>query len=116
MKKIYIGNMSFGTTEDALENLFSKFGEVVSVTIKRDSFSELSKGFGFVEMTDDDAAMRAVSALNGKEVDGRKVRVGEAVEKSAQNTQNRRKFFEKKTNKASSFKKEKRNDDNSNEF
>ncbi len=116
MKKIYIGNMSFSTTEERLTELFSKFGEVSSVTIKKDPFSEMSKGFGFVEMEDELAVSNAISALNGKEVDGRKVRVSEAVEKSVQNTQNRRKFFDKKTNKASNFKKARPDSDNSNEF
>ena len=103
MKKIYIGNMSFSTTEERLLELFSKFGEVSSVTIKKDQFSELSKGFGFVEMADDNAAIDAVSSLNGKEIDGR-------------NVQDRRRFFEKKKNMASNFKKGRNDFDNSNEF
>lgn len=104
MKKIYIGNLSFNTTEEKISEIFSKFGEINSVTILRDSFSGLSKGFGFVEM-EDDSAMIAISSVNGKEIDGRKVRVSEAVEKSAQNQVNRKKFFDKKTNRASNFKK-----------
>lgn len=116
MKKIYIGNMSFSTTEERLLELFSKFGEVSSVTIKKDQFSELSKGFGFVEMADESAALEAVAALNGKEVDGRKVRVSEAVEKSERNVQDRCKFFAKKKNMASNFKKAGKDSDNSNEF
>ena len=116
MKKIYIGNMSFSTTEERLLELFSKFGEVSSVTIKKDQFSELSKGFGFVEMADDNAAIDAVSSLNGKEIDGRKVRVSEAVERAERNVQDRRRFFEKKKNMASNFKKGRNDSDNSNEF
>lgn len=105
MKKIYIGNLSFNTTEEKIREAFSKFGEVLSVTIIKDQFTEISKGFGFVEMEDDSNAENAILSLNGKELDKRKVRVSEAVEKSEQTTQNRRKFFEKKSNKASGFKK-----------
>ena len=81
MKKIYVGNLSFSTTEDRLSEIFGAFGEVSSVRIVKDKFTELSKGFGFVEMTDDAQAETAVSKLHGKEVDGRKIRVNEAREK-----------------------------------
>ena len=74
-KKIYAGNLNYATTEETLENLFSKFGQVISSTIIRDSATNLSKGFGFIEMEDDNAAKSAVASLSQREVDGRRVRV-----------------------------------------
>lgn len=80
-KKIYIGNLSYTTKEDSLSNYFSSYGEVLSSVIIKDKFTEQSKGFGFVEMADDSAADRAIAELNGREIDGRKVRVNFAEEK-----------------------------------
>lgn len=80
-KKIYVGNLSYSTTEETLRNQFSQFGEVEAVTIIMDKMTNRSKGFGFVEMTDDDAAREAISTLNQKDIDGRKVRVNEAEER-----------------------------------
>lgn len=85
-KKIYIGNLSYSTTEDTLRNQFSQFGQVESVSIIMDKFTNKSKGFGFVEMTDEKEADDAIATLNQKEIDGRKVRVSVAEErKSRQN-------------------------------
>ena len=75
---IYIGNMSFDTTEDQLLEAFQAFGEVTSVNIIKDNYSGKSKGFGFVEMASKDDAMKAISELNGKEIQGRTVTVNEA--------------------------------------
>ena len=61
---------------------------------------------------EDDSALVAISSINGKEIDGRKVRVSEAVDKSTQNQANRKKFFDKKTNRASNFKKVQKENDN----
>ncbi len=80
-KKIYIGNLSYSTSEDTLKNQFSQFGEVLSVSIIKDSATNKSKGFGFVEMTDDVAAENAISTLNQIEIDNRRVRVSEAQDK-----------------------------------
>ena len=80
-KKIYVGNLSYSTTEETLRNQFSQFGEVVSVAIIMDKMTNRSKGFGFVEMAEDGAAVEAISTLNQKEIDGRKVRVNEAEER-----------------------------------
>ncbi|MBQ0003908.1 MAG: RNA-binding protein [Treponema sp.] len=80
-KKIYVGNLSYSTTEETLRNQFSQFGEVVSVAIIMDKMTNRSKGFGFVEMAEDGAAAEAISTLNQKEIDGRKVRVNEAEER-----------------------------------
>lgn len=80
-KKIYIGNLSYSTSEDTLKNQFSQFGEVLFVSIIKDSATNKSKGFGFVEMTDDVAAENAISTLNQIEIDNRRVRVSEAQDK-----------------------------------
>ena len=73
--------MNYATTEETLKNLFSQYGEVVSVTIIKDKFTEQSKGFGFVEMADDEASNTAIATLNGKELEGRRIRVSIAEEK-----------------------------------
>ncbi|MBO4508646.1 MAG: RNA-binding protein [Spirochaetaceae bacterium] len=80
-QKIYVGNMNYATTEETLKNLFSQYGEVVSATVIKDKFTEQSKGFGFVEMSDGEAANTAIATLNGKELDGRRIRVNVAEEK-----------------------------------
>lgn len=80
-KKIYVGNLSYGTTDDGLRNLFASYGEVDSVSIITDRDSGRSKGFGFVEMREEADAKNAISALDGYEMDGRRLRVNEANEK-----------------------------------
>jgi len=80
-KKIYVGNLSYGTTEASLTTAFSQFGEVVSASIISDRYSGQSKGFGFVEMADEQAADAAVGALNNSDLDGRRLRVNEAIDK-----------------------------------
>jgi RNA recognition motif-containing protein len=80
-KKLYVGNLSYNTTEDGLRNLFSGFGTVVSTKIIFDRDNGNSKGFGFVEMETDEEANAAVAGTNGKELDGRQIRVNEAMEK-----------------------------------
>lgn len=80
-KKIYVGNLSFNTVDETLKNLFSKFGEVESVNIITDKATGASKGFGFVELSDDSDADGAIRSLNQKEVDGRKIRVNFAEDK-----------------------------------
>ena len=78
---IYVGNLSYQTTEDDLTAAFSPHGEVTSVAIIRDKFSNQSKGFGFVEMSRADAS-RAIQNLNGKALGGRPLRVNEAQERT----------------------------------
>ena len=80
-KKIYVGNMSYNTSEDTLRQLFAQYGEVVSVNVITDRYTGRAKGFGFVEMASDDAARAAMGALNGREVDGRQLKVNEANDK-----------------------------------
>ena len=75
---IYIGNMSFETTEDQLRQAFEGYGEVSTVNIIADKYSGESKGFGFVEMSIKSEAISAISGLNGQELDGRTLNVNEA--------------------------------------
>lgn len=77
-KKLYVGNLSYDTTEEQLSELFQKEGEVVSATLITDKFSGRSRGFGFVEMSNDDQANAAIEKLNGTEIGGRKLVVNEA--------------------------------------
>ena len=76
-KKIYVGNLAFQTSENDLNDLFAPFGEVESVKIITDRDTGRSKVFGFVEMSDD-SAEKAISQLNGKEMNGRALTVNEA--------------------------------------
>ncbi|WP_407396686.1 RNA-binding protein [Treponema sp.] len=80
-KRIYIGNLSYTTTEDRLTELFSEYGEVISATIIKDRDTSQSKGFGFVELSDESDCDGAIAKIGGKEVDGRRVRVNYAEEK-----------------------------------
>ena len=75
--KLYVGNLSYTTTDATLNELFSPFGQVESARVITDRDSGTSKGFGFVEMSNSDAA-KAMGALNGREIDGRAIRVNEA--------------------------------------
>jgi len=83
-KKIYVGNLSFNTTEAGLSNLFQQHGKTISVKIISDRDTGRSKGFGFVEMDTEEAARSAISALNGYSLDGRQLKVNESVEKPRQ--------------------------------
>jgi RNA recognition motif-containing protein len=75
---IYIGNLSFDTTEDQLGRAFEAYGEVTSVNIITDKYSGKPRGFAFVEMSAKDEATDAISDLNGQELDGRTLNVNEA--------------------------------------
>jgi len=75
---IYVGNLSFDTRENDLRTAFEEFGAVESVKIVMDRYTDRSKGFGFVEMTVEDEAKKAISELNGKELQGRALKVNEA--------------------------------------
>ncbi len=77
-KKIYVGNLPFSATNDALSELFSKFGSVDSAKIVMDRDTGRSKGFGFVEMSTDDQAAAAIDKLNGSDMGGRNLVVNEA--------------------------------------
>ena len=75
---IYVGNLSWSMTDDDLMNLFTEHGSVTSAKILKDKMNGRSKGFGFVEMEDDEAAKAAIAALNETEVQGRKLIVNES--------------------------------------
>ena len=76
--KLYVGNLSYNVTEERLQQHFAQYGSVVSARIITDKFSGRSKGFGFVEMSSDQEAEKAISALNGTDFDGRNIVVSEA--------------------------------------
>jgi len=78
VKKLYVGNMSYDTTEDTLHALFASVGEVESINIITDPRSGRSKGFGFVEMATEEEAQAAISQLNGTTLDDRQINVAEA--------------------------------------
>jgi RNA recognition motif-containing protein len=76
--QIYVGNMSYGTTEESLRNLFSGFGDVENVKIITDRETGRAKGFGFITMSNDAQANKAIEELNDKEFEGRNLKVNEA--------------------------------------
>jgi RNA recognition motif-containing protein len=78
MKNLFVGNLTFDTTEEALRDLFSPFGEVQQVRIVTDRDTGKSRGFGFVEMAQDEDAAKAIAALSGKEFGGRALTINEA--------------------------------------
>lgn len=75
---IYIGNLSFNSKEDDVRRVFATYGQVSSVAIIKDKETGKSRGFGFVEMPNDEEGRTAITALNGKELDGRTLTVNEA--------------------------------------
>ena len=77
-KKLYVGGLPYSTTEDALKEYFAQAGSVDTATIIIDKMSGRSKGFGFVEMSSDEEAQKAVEQFNGVEFEGRKITVNEA--------------------------------------
>ena len=77
-KRLYVGNLSYNTTEGALRSLFAEYGEIESVSMITDRDTGRPKGFAFVEMATEQAANAAISALNGKSVDDREIKVNEA--------------------------------------
>jgi RNA recognition motif-containing protein len=77
-KKLYVGNLSYGTTDDSLREHFAPAGTVESAMVIIDKMSGRSKGFGFVEMSSDEEATKAVEMFNGQEFDGRELTVNEA--------------------------------------
>ena len=77
-KNIYVGNLPFSTTDDELNDLFSPFGTISSARVIRDKFTDRSRGFGFVEMENDEEAEKAIAELDGKNVGERVLKIQEA--------------------------------------
>ena len=75
---IFVGNLPFGMTDDELHELFAKFGEITRATVIKDRVTGKSRGFGFVEMMDDEMARAAIEGLNGSDMQGRALTVNEA--------------------------------------
>ena len=80
MTKLYVGNLPFSATEDSVRTLFSAHGTVEKISLINDRDTGRPRGFGFVEMSDSDAS-RAMQALNGKDFDGRALKINEAQDK-----------------------------------
>ena len=83
MKNIYVGNLSFGTTEEGIRSLFRNYGTVARVNICTDRETGQPRGFGFVEMDDDGEGQKAIAALNGSDLEGRTLNVSEARPKAS---------------------------------
>ncbi len=78
---LYIGNLHYNVNEEELKEIFKEYGEVMSVTIITDKYTGRSKGFGFIEILNDEEANKAIDNLNGTEIHGRKVIVNQARER-----------------------------------
>ena len=76
--KLYVGNLTYSTTDESLRTMFTEFGDVQSAQVVMDRDTGRSKGFGFVEMASDQACQAAIAGLNGKDVNGRQLTVNEA--------------------------------------
>ncbi len=78
MKNLYVGNMSFQTTEQELRSIFEPYGEITRIQVMTDRDTGQARGFAFVELADDGEAAKAITELNGKELEGRALTVNEA--------------------------------------
>jgi RNA recognition motif-containing protein len=85
-KKVYVGNLSFDTTQDKLRELFEAHGQVATVDMVTDRYSGRPRGFAFVEMMNDEGANAAIAALNAQEVDGRALKVAPAKPRQSRGT------------------------------
>jgi cold-inducible RNA-binding protein len=90
MKKMYVGNIPYNATEEDLRGLFSEYGEVESLKIIQDQFTGRSKGFGFIEMVNEEDAKKAIATLNGKDFNGKSLTVAEARPQQKQQSFNKR--------------------------
>ncbi len=88
-KRLYIGNLSYQTTETTLSELFGEIGKVASVNLITDRMTGRSRGFAFVEMEEESDAQKAITELNGKSVDERDLKVAEARPKRSRNQDSR---------------------------
>jgi len=82
-KKLFVGSLSWDTNDDGLREAFSQFGEITEAKVINDRDSGRSRGFGFVTFADDEAADKAIAAMNGFELDGRTIRVDVAQDRRA---------------------------------
>jgi RNA recognition motif-containing protein len=80
-KNLYVGNLSYDTTEDTLRTLFAEYGQIESVNLVTDRYTGRSRGFAFVEMSTEQAAQEAIKGLTGKQVDDREIKVDKAKPK-----------------------------------
>ena len=80
-KNLFVGSLPFSLSEDALGQLFAQFGKIQTVSIIKDKYTGQSRGFGFVEMSTDEEAAKAIEKLNGHTIDGRNIVVKEALPK-----------------------------------
>ena len=78
MKKLFVGNLPWAVDDNSLRELFSKYSSVVSATVLKDRETNRSRGFGFVELSDDNEALQAIDEMHDSEVEGRKIVVNEA--------------------------------------
>jgi len=81
MKKLFVGGLSWNTTDDGLRQAFERFGEVTDAKVITDRDTGRSRGFGFVSFSDDQAASTAINEMNGTDLDGRTIKVNEAEDK-----------------------------------
>jgi RNA recognition motif-containing protein len=89
---IYVSNLSFNVQDEDLQSYFADYGEVTSAKVINDRETGRSRGFGFVEMTDDTASKKAIAELDGATVDGRAIKVSEAKPREQKSNNNRRSF------------------------
>ncbi len=82
-KKLFVGGLSWGTSDDSLRSAFTAFGSVEDAKVIMDRVTGRSRGFGFVTFSNDDDAMRAIGEMDGKDLDGRSIKVNEAQDKPA---------------------------------
>jgi RNA recognition motif-containing protein len=88
-KNLYVGNLSYETTEDTLRTLFAEYGQIESVNLITDRYTGRSRGFAFVEMSTQEAAQEAIGGLNGKQVDEREIKVDKAKPRADRDRQPR---------------------------
>jgi RNA recognition motif-containing protein len=95
---IYVSNLSFNVTDEDLQDFFADYGEVSSAKVITDKFTNKSRGFGFVEMPDDEAARKAIAELDGGIVEGRAIKVTEARPREERSGGNDRRSFSRSNN------------------
>ena len=95
---IYVSNLSFNVTDEDLQDFFADYGEVSSAKVITDKFTNKSRGFGFVEMPDDEAARKAIAELDGGIVEGRAIKVTEARPREERSGGNDRRSFSRSSN------------------